>query len=163
MPDWLRWIVSAAMGVLVSFLLVVFVMSTLRDTSGFITVLKAIPTAFTDTTAECEAVLERGSDPVRVAGTVGTRRLGGFEPLVGVELVEDREDGPLLLGRSGPEGRFEVEAAFRWDRLTHCGAVESPWREKSKAILFRAPGCVVRNVPVTRNWIPHRVTLDCSG
>lgn len=163
MPAWLRWLISALMGVGVSFLMVVFVMSTFRDTSGFITVLKAIPTAFTPTAeGDCEALLESGADPVRIGGTVGTRRAGVFQPLPGVEIVERSKRGEELLGRSGPHGVFEVEARFRWDQLVHCGKPAPRSNEGSKSVIFRAPGCTPRNVPVTRNWIPHRVLLECA-
>jgi hypothetical protein len=114
----------------------------------------------TDECARAGTVL---SNALAIEGTVGTSSGDGFRPLANAEIIGRNAISDAIAVDVSGDGRFRFVTSFESDAPSPCGERVAATGGDRQQLLFRAPGCAPRRVPVTRAWVPHRVLLDCTG
>lgn len=155
----LRWLVAIPIAAAVAGVLFV-AMASLVDGSWLVEhLIRVFPLHEKELTREerCELAALRSAPAVTIEGTVGTRVDGRFEPLGDAEV---RGEGGIAVG-----GDVEVDAGGRF-RLATALPVDTPPECPGAAtatpqLVVGAPGCIMRRVPVTEAWVPHRIVLTC--
>lgn len=115
------------------------------------------------TTDECQTDDADGPAPVLIEGVVGHLDDGAFRPLPDSEVTGDDSVSRTVVLELSHEGEFRFATSFPSDAPSPCGRDESSTGGESQLLIFRAPGCSERRVPVTRAWVPHRVVLECPS
>jgi len=157
----LRWLVAAALAASVT--LVIFVAMTRMVDGAWILdrILRVFPLEQTALADPCEA-WETEAALVPIQGVVGYYGPDGFVPLHDAEIVGEHAPSDTQTVEVSPEGVFRFVTAFADERPPACATPAVPGAT-GKRLRIRAPGCVPRDVPVNRSWIPHRVLLDCEA
>ncbi len=99
---------------------------------------------------------------VPIEGTVGYLGRAGFVALPEAQIIGEHGRAPRQRVEVSGAGEFRFVTPFEDRRPEKCaepGSAEPP----SPRLLIQAPGCSARIVPVTRNWLRHRVLLDCGA
>ena len=156
-----RWTLAAIIGVTVTAALFV-TMTRLIDGSWIIDkMLRVFPLEQTALVDPCE-VWEAEQTLVTIEGTVGYHGRKGFVALPDAEMVGKHGAAPPQRVEVGRSGGFRFVTPFDEQRPERCEEAGSS-EASSPRLLIQAPGCSARSVPVTRNWLPHRVLLDCKA
>ena len=98
---------------------------------------------------------------VPVEGTVGYLGPTGFVALPDARIMGEHVQAPSQHVEVSAAGTFRFVTPFEAPRPESCGEPASRLGP-SPRLLIQAPDCSARTVPVTRNWLPHRVLLDCE-
>ena len=155
-----RWSLAATVGVGVTIVLFVG-MTRLIDGSWILDkVLWVFPLEQTEAVDPCE-VWQAEQTLVTIEGTVGTLGPTGFVALPDARMMGEHVQSPPQHVEVSAAGTFRFVTPFEGQRPESCGDTASR-TGPSPRILIQAPGCTARSVPVTRNWLPHRVLLDCE-
>ena len=156
-----RWALAVSMGTAITIALFLM-MTRLVDGSWILErLVRVVPLTTTASVDPCE-VWETQQTLVPIDGIVGYQSPDGFVPLVDAEIVGEHRAAHGQRVDVSPEGGFRFVTGFSNERPPACseptagGAV-------IKRLIIRAPGCVSREVPVVRSWIPHRVLLECDS
>lgn len=155
----LRWLVAIPIAAVVAGALFV-AMAALVDGSWLVErLIRVFPLREKTLTPEerCELATLRSAPAVTIEGTVGTRIDGHFVPLADAEV---RGEGGIAAGGDvevGADGRFRLATALPVDAPPECPQAATP----TPQLVVGAPGCILRRVPVTPAWVPHRIVLSC--
>ena len=155
-----RWTIAAIIGSTVTAGLFVS-MTRMIDGSWILDqMLRVFPLEQTEFVDPCE-VWEREQTLVTIEGTVGYLGRAGFVALPEAQMIGEHGDAPRQRVEVSDAGGFRFVTPFEEQRPEKCVEAGSP-EPPSPRLLIQAPGCSTRSVPVTRNWLPHRVLLDCE-
>jgi len=100
---------------------------------------------------------------VIIEGAVGTLRNGELQALPGAS-AEGRDGSDRVVPIDiAADGSFRYVAAFPNEAPTTCDRGERSPIGPPPTLVVRAPGCAERVVPITRAWVPHAISLDCSS
>jgi len=156
-----RWSLAATVGASVTVVLFV-AMTRLIDGSWILDrVLRVFPLEQSEAVDPCEA-WQAESILVTIEGTVGYLGPKGFVALPDARMMGEHAEAPPQHVEVSTTGSFRFVTPFEAPRPERCGESASH-AGSSPRLLIQAPGCVARSVPVTRNWLPHRVLLDCEA
>ena len=160
-----RWLVAGAVGVAITSCVFVAMSLVTEGTSILEQMFRIFPltrgeVSTTDECARADSVL---GDAITIEGTVGTKSGDGFRPLAGAEVIGSNAISDAIAVEVSGEGRFRFVTSFRSEAPSPCGERVAPSGGERQRLVFRAPGCAERRVPVTRAWVPHRVVLDCAA
>ena len=103
------------------------------------------------------------SNALTIEGTVGRNDGSGFQPLPDAVVVGQNAISDSIAVEVSGDGRFQFVTSFRNEAPSPCGEQVAPDGGEAQLLIFDAPGCAERRVPVTRAWVTHRVVLDCEG
>ena len=156
-----RWTIAATIGATVTAGLFV-AMTRLIDGSWIIDkMLRVFPLEQTEQVDPCE-VWKAEQVLVTIEGTVGYLGRTGFVALPDAEMVGKHRYAPSQRVEVTGTGGFRFVTPFEEQRPQSCSEPGRP-PAPSPRLLIQARGCSTRSVPVTRNWLPHRVLLDCEA
>lgn len=156
-----RWGLAASIGASVTVLLFVGMTRVIDGSWILDKVLRVFPLELTEAVDPCEE-WQAESTLVTIEGTVGYLGPAGFVALPDARMMGEHVHAPPQRVEVSAGGTFRFVTPFEGQRPERCG--ETPSRTgASPRLLIQAPGCAARSVPVTRNWLPHRVLLDCEA
>lgn len=157
-----RWVVVSVVAAVTTLALFIFMMRLVDGSVIWDRILRLFPLEFASVEVDpCEG-WESRQLLVTIEGSVGFYAPEGFVPLADAAIVGEHapEDGVAV--EVAPDGVFRFVTGFAIERPAACSELDEPGTKK-KRLIIQAPGCVSRDVPVGRSWIPHRVLLECDS
>jgi hypothetical protein len=154
-----------AAGIGVAMTVCVFIaMSTLAEGPSILQRLfRIFPLIFAEVSTTDECARPVLNNVLSIEGTVGTIGDAGFRPLADAEVIGSNAISDAVEVEVASDGRFRFATTFRDEAPSPCGEQVVASGGERQRLVFRAPGCAERRVPVTRAWVTHRVILDCTG
>ena len=110
----------------------------------------------------CEEWEHQQAGLLTIEGTVGYLGRAGFVALPEAQMMGEYADAPPERVEVSDAGEFRFAMPFEGPRPERCADRGSSERQ-SPGLRIQAPGCSTRRVPVTPDWVPHRVLLDCEA
>jgi hypothetical protein len=156
-----RWTIAVIIGVAVTAGLFVSMTRMIDGAWILDQMLRVFPLEQTEFGDLCE-VWEQEQTLVTIEGTVGYFGRAGFVALPEAQMIGEHGHAPPQRVEVSDTGGFRFVTAFEEQRPERCVERGSP-EPPSPRLQIQAPGCSTRSVPVTRNWLPHRVLLDCEA
>lgn len=158
----LRWLVALAVGgatTLGLFALMAGVVDATWIVQRMFRIFPLTQTPFASDEDCSERALWRA---VAIEGVVGTLRGGALRPLPGMRAEgHDPVSGTVAVDVAA-DGSFRFAAAFADEAPSACAGAATRTSGPPPRLVFRAPHCKERVVPVTAAWVPHAIVLDCS-
>ena len=155
-----RWTIATIIGATITAGLFVS-MTRMIDGSWILDrILRVFPLKQTEFVDPCE-VWEQEQTLVTIEGTVGYLGRAGFVALPDAQILGEHGHAPPQRVEVSDAGGFRFVTPFEEQRPEKYVDHASP-EPPSPRLLIQAPGCSTLSVPVTRNWLPHRVLLDCE-
>jgi hypothetical protein len=156
-----RWTIAAIVGSTVTAGLFAS-MTRMIDGSWILDqMLRVFPLEQTGFVDPCE-VWEPEQTLVTIEGTVGYLGSAGFVALPEAQMIGEHGNAPPQRVEVSDAGGFRFVTPFEERRPEKCSDLGELPEPPSPRLLIQAPGCATRSVPVTRNWLRHRVLLDCE-
>ena len=159
----LRWLLAVCIGVLTTASIFAVMALSLDATAIVERMFRYFPLTQTElsTTDECRTDDSDLPAPVLIEGVVGRLDAGAFRPLPDTEVVGDDAVSRAVAVELSDAGEFRFATTFPSDAPSPCGGDEPATGAETQLLVFRAPGCTERRVPVTRAWVSHRIVLEC--
>ena len=156
-----RWALAATLGTIVTAGLFVTMIQLIDGSWILERMMRIFPLEQTEFVDPCE-VWKAEQILVSIEGTVGYLGRTGFVALPDAKMVGEHRYAPPQRVEVSGAGGFRFLTPFEEQRPQSCSEPGRP-PAPSPRLLIQAPGCSARSVPVTRNWLPHRVLLDCEA
>ena len=159
-----RWLVAGAVGAAITLGVFVAMAALTEGRSLLDRMFRIFPltSAGLSTTDECARADTIAGSAVIIEGTVGTNRGGRFQPLPDAEAIGSNAISDAIAVELAGDGRFRFVTSFPGEAPAPCVDETAPTGGERQQLVFRAPGCRERRVPVTRAWVAHPVVLDCD-
>lgn len=156
-----RWTLAAIVGVTVTAMLFVGMTRMIDGAWILERVLRVFPLEQSEPLDPCE-IWQAEQTLVAIEGAIGYAGRAGFVALPDARIVGKHGHAPPQQVDVSGAGSFRFLTPFEEQRPESCaepGSAAAPLPR----LLVQAPGCLTRSVPISRNWLPHRVLLDCEA
>jgi hypothetical protein len=157
----LRWAVAIPLALLVALALFAIVAKGLDGSWIAKALMRVFPLRQTALTPKERCEIEP-RPAITVEGSVGYRAGDAFVPLPDAEIRGEHVVGASRGLDVDASGRFRLVSALPGGS-PECVPGVGGTAAATPHLVFRAPGCVERRVPLTAAWVPHRVLLDCPA
>jgi hypothetical protein len=161
----LRWLTAVSLGVLVTIGIFAIVLGVRIDPDLVESLLRFFPLHQVSISVQdrCAMGPERLQEAVDIAGSVGMMIDDEFVAIEDAEVLGERLLAAEKWMAVEPGGHFRLVTALPKKEDDECALASDGTPLPTPQLVFRAPGCAERRVPVVRPWIPRRIVLDCTG
>ena len=161
----LRWLIAASLGVLVTIGIFTVVLGIRIGPDLVESLLRFFPLrqVLISVPDRCAMGPERVQEAVDITGSVGMLVDDEFVAIEDAEVLGERLLAADKWMPVEPGGYFRLVTALPKAEDEECALGPDGTPLPTPQLVFRAPGCAERRVPVMRPWIPRRIMLDCTA